>query len=172
MASRKEKIDRFLIILMFIFGIILFYLVNKGYKYIDKNCENKIIRGCMTSILGLSVGMITTAVTYFVCFMSTSVGGIASTCYSSGGNDNTAAIYFSMASLMSLGLITCSILIIVEAKKEGNPCGGEDLSNLVGIPILVLSSMLLIGSGYGAGFAIKGITARNDSKGGNDNMDI
>jgi hypothetical protein len=161
MASRKEKIDRFLIIGMFIFGFVLFYLVNKGYKYIDKNCEDNIIRGCMTAILALSTAMITASIAYFVCFTSTSVGGVASTCYQGGGNDNTASIYFGMAFLISLGLIACSILIMVEAGKKGKPCGGKNLSNLLGVPVLVLSTLLAIGTGYGAGFAIKGIVAHN-----------
>ena len=158
MANTKQTYDTILIMGMFAIGLILFILVNMGYSHMHETCENNAIRGCMTAILTLSAAMITAAVAYGFCMFQTG------NCYGgSVASNDTAAVYFSLASLIGLGLIACtSIMIHIlknQIKLNDDSCGGKKLLDIV-IPMLILSVILTVATGFGAGWASTTMIAR------------
>lgn len=115
--ANREFVDRIGMIMCIIIGFMLFVISATAFNDIPNNCTSNIVRDGFTVILVLSVILITSGITYFICTRYNK-------CYEGGEKTDRSDFYIYMMSGLSLIMTVLSVVVAVEVKGD---CANDSL---------------------------------------------
>jgi hypothetical protein len=127
-----EKIDSWFMVAILILGGILIAITMSTFGSIKDNCENKIIKDGLTSMLGLGTFFSMMAITYTIC-------SIRMNCVNQLLHNN---IYIGVILAISASMLSLSIVMMTKITEN---CGGDQLKQNLMI-LIILNSIAFIGT--------------------------
>lgn len=160
MAFKKSWMDTIFVLIILIFGIIIFFVAATSIGKLSDRCRSNVIRDGFVIICAIGLILITLALAYFFC---TRYGG---ECYLINTADRKLGeLYLGVCSTIAFCLMVLTALMGYELQKN-SPCSGSDdqassseksdgRDIKFGIWfIFAISTILFIASGIGVGYSV------------------
>tara|TARA_R110002111_G_scaffold151680_1_gene218385 strand:+ start:152 stop:691 length:540 start_codon:yes stop_codon:yes gene_type:complete len=149
--SFKADIDTYFILVAGVAGLGLFGFSLSSFKHLQKNCTNSFIRRGLTIVMTIGAILTTMSICYMLCVKPWSK---KPRCYSGEDGLDMVNTYMIAMGIISIGLVSLLILMIISYNKHKAECKRKDLTfNLyfmlaMGVVGIVITSGVLIHDTY------------------------